>query len=128
MHILNNSSIYIIHLGIFDLLLHKRKVAYSAKSLRGLIKRSGLHFVDYDECKGKLDLTINAFVGTSHLTEFFKLKTKKQLESISEMINGHIIKHSFFTSKIKNSVASLDNLRNSRYSYMPVYELKKIIT
>ena len=108
--------------------MHKRDVAFSVESLRSWIKRSGLFFVDYDECKGKNDLKIKAFVRTSHLTEFLSHKTKEQLESVSEIANGHIIKHSFFTSKIKHSVASFDDPRNSLYTFMPAYELKKIIS
>ena len=65
--------------------------------------------------------------GYIHFTEQLRIKTEEQIEYISEIINGHIIKHSFFISKIRSSVASLDDPQNSLYTYRPVYELKKHI-
>ena len=117
----------IFFVGIFDLLLHKRDVAYTVQTLRDWIEKSGQYFVDYDEIKGKHDLTFKALVRNFDFAELIQTKTEDQIEYISEMINGYIIKHSFFISKIKNSVASLNDPQNSLYTFRPVYELKKQI-
>ena len=97
------------------------------QTLRDWIGKSGQYFVDYDENKVIQDLTIKAFAGYFHFMELLRIKTEDQIEYISEILNGHIIKHSFFISKIRNSVASLTDRQNSLYTFRPVYELKKQI-
>ena len=103
--------------GIFDLLLHKRDVAYSVKTLREWISRAGLYFVDFDEYEGRHYLNVQNLIEDYHLKKALSSGTKGNMQFIAEILRGRVIKHSFYVSKIDDSVANLLQPFNVLYTY-----------
>ena len=94
--------------GLYDLFLHKRDVAYSIKSLFQWLETNGLHFVDFDSTKSKFELKIRH-------QRYFDQYMKKALSNlnlshqlhITEILKGNIITHAFYASKMENAEADL---------------------
>ena len=112
-------------IGIFDLLLHKRDVSYSVKTLHEWIKKSGLHFVDFDEYEDRHDLNVKNLIEDFHLRKSLALNTKEILDLVSEILQGRVLKHSFYASKIDDSEANLLEPFNELYKYAIPRGLKK---
>ena len=104
-------------IGIYDLLLHKRDVAFTIKTLIEWIESSGLHFVDFDHYKKRYFLQIQYIISDVTLARIaYTLDHLKRL-CIAELLDGHMITHSFYSSKIPNSVADIHDASNIIYLY-----------
>ena len=104
-------------IGIYDLLLHKRDVAFSIKTLFEWITKSGLHFVDFDYYKKRYYLKTQYVIPDSTLLRaVFRLDRITNL-CIAEIMRGHVFKQDFYTSKIQNSVADIQDVSNLMYLY-----------
>ena len=105
------------NIGIYDLLLHKRDVAFSIKALIEWITSSGLYFVDFDYYKKRYYLQTQYVI-----TDLILLRAISHLDRvtnlcIAEIMRGHVFKQDFYTSKIRNSVADIQDLSNLIYLY-----------
>ena len=115
------------NVGIYDLFLHKRDIAFSFHTLFLWIQKGGLHFIDFDSIKKRLYLKLKY----QPFDKILKTKTSllgetKQL-SITELLHGRIIKHDFYASKTKHSVADLHDPSNLIYLYGNPYGFRKAI-
>ena len=102
---------------IYDLLLHKRDVAFSIKTLLEWITNSGLYFADFDYYKKRYHLQtqhvifdLNFSRGISHLGRVKNLY-------IAEVMSGNVYRQDFYTSKIRNTVADIRDSSNIIYLY-----------
>ena len=103
------------NMGIYDLLLHKRDVAFSMKSLSQWLIEGGLYFVNFDFFKNRFNYDIRYILSDELLIQRVSLKTKSNQWAISEIIRSSIIKHEFYASKDRNSEASLSDPMNRIY-------------
>jgi len=116
------------NIGIYDLFLHKRDIAFCFQTLFSWIQKAGLHFIDFDSIEYRLNLKIMY----QPFDKILKTKTSMSCEakqlSISELMYGTIIKHEFYASKIKNCVADLHDPSNVLYLYGNPYGFRQALT
>ena len=103
--------------GIYDLLLHKRDVAFSVFSLYQWIVKAGIYFVDFDHFATRCRLNIQYVIHNKHLYEKISYLHVLKQWFITEIMRGDIIKHGFFTSKLQESEATLSDHSNILYVY-----------
>ncbi|ADE30054.1 Putative methyltransferase [Rickettsia prowazekii str. Rp22] len=113
-------------IGVYDMFLHKQDRAYSIPELYEFIEKAGLNFVDYLDPLEKILLRTENYIKDFSLLQKVKQMDKVTQEAISEILTGNIIKHSFYVSNQKASVASLDNLDNIPYFHNIVNFAKQI--
>ena len=115
----------ISYIGIFDLLLHKRDVAYSVKTLKDWLKQNGLHFVSFDEYERRHFLDTKYWVGDYGLRKALTVKINEDEQHIMEILQGRVIMHSFYASKIDNSKAEFSDLINSKSLFLYTYTIPR---
>jgi len=98
--------------GIYDLFLHKQDRCYSIPELYEFIESADLNFVEFSEILPRLSIRIENFIKNPELLQKIKAMPIKKQHEIAEIITGNIIKHTFFASNIKDSVAhyELENI------------------
>ncbi|WP_342278683.1 class I SAM-dependent methyltransferase [Candidatus Tisiphia endosymbiont of Myopa tessellatipennis] len=103
--------------GLYDMFLHKQDRAYSIPELYEFIHNAALNFVEFSDVSEKLALRIENYISDFSLLQKIKRMDIITQQVICELIVGNIIKHSFFVSNQKDTIASLDNLDNIPYFY-----------
>ena len=103
--------------GIYDLLLHKRDVAFSIKTLFKWITNSGLHFVDFDYYIKRFYLKTRYIISDLSLARAISQLDRVKNMCITELLRGHVFKQDFYASKIRNSVADIHDNKNVIYLY-----------
>lgn len=103
--------------GVYDMFLHKQDRAYSVPELYEFVQDAGLNFVDYLDPVEKLLLRPENYIKDFSLLQKIKKMDKITQQAISEIITGNIIKHSFYVSNQKDSVATIDDFDNVPYFY-----------
>lgn len=103
--------------GLYDMFLHKQDRAYSIPELYEFIHNAGLNFVEFSDVSEKLALRIENYISDFSLLQKIKRMDIITQQAICELIVGNIIKHSFFASNAKDTIATLDNLDNVPYFY-----------
>ena len=95
-------------IGLYDLFLHKRDVSYCINTLCQWLENAGLHFVGFESIRRLFNLKLRQM---QYLDKNTKLRVSRLNLSyklhITEILNGDIIKHQFYASKIENSEADL---------------------
>ena len=105
------------NIGIYDLLLHKRDVAYSISTLFNWMELGGVHFIEFDSFKKRSMFKVgNAITDTSISKQIYSKNRALQLNAL-ELLRGNVVKHEFYASKMKNSVADLLDTSNVFYLY-----------
>ena len=115
------------NIGIYDLLLHKRDVAYSIQTLFEWIERAGLYFVDFDSYFQRFQLKAKYVFSSEIKGKILKLDTTKQLHG-AEILQGSVIKQNIFASKIQNNAADVHDASNVFYIYGMPHGLRPAIS
>ncbi|MFK8040340.1 MAG: class I SAM-dependent methyltransferase [Rickettsiaceae bacterium] len=106
-------------IGIYDLLLHKQDRAYTIPQLYEFIENAGLSFVQFSDISERSALKVERYIKNSYLLEKIKKTSKRNQQAIAELIFGSVIKHTFYSTNSKsNTVAELDDLDNTPYTFM----------
>ncbi len=89
--------------GVIDMLLHHQDRAYTISELYDWVEEENLNIVNFN-CliRPKLESEI----------EGIEFKTKREQYEFNELFHGDLLKHQFFLSKKKDTVALLDDLDN----------------
>ena len=106
-------------------MLHKRDVAYSVKTLQVWLKQNGLHFVSFDEYERRHFLDSKYWVEDSGLRKALTVKRNKDKQHIMEILQGRVIMHSFYASRIDNSEAKFSDLINSKSLFLYTYTIPR---
>lgn len=99
-------------IGLYDMFLHKQDRAYSVPEIYEFANKAGLNFVNFSTVNDRLKLKPESYIQDPELLtkiQGFDTITK---QAICEILVGDIIKHEFWVSKIKDSVASFLDLDN----------------
>ena len=114
----NVTDIKMGDIGIYDLLLHKRDVAYSIADLHEWVEQSGYHAIDFSLAHVRTELSPELRLVERGLYDAIVKKSNDiQQHWISELMSGIIIKQDVFVSVLKNAEASLEDLDNMIYAY-----------
>lgn len=111
--------------GIYDLLLHKQDRCYSIPEIYEFVKGAGLNFVEFSEINSKLKLRPQNYIRDLDLLRRIQSMTLEKQREICEIITGDIIKHSFYVSKQKDSIATFDDVDNVPYFFYAGENLPK---
>ena len=104
-------------IGLYDLFLHKQDRCYSIPELYDFVNKADLNFVDFVDSRSRMLLRLENFITDQELLTELKNRSVIEQQAICEIITGQIIKHGFFVSNQKSSIASFDNLDNVPYIY-----------
>ena len=103
-------------IGIYDLLLHKRDVSFNFPSLFQWLKKAGIHFIDFQIQEERYLLKLKHVLSDDNMKrKLVKLENSDKYH-ISELLQGKIIKHSFYSSK-QNTLTS-HNFDESNVMYV----------
>ena len=106
-------------IGVYDLLLNSRDVAYSISTLYKWIPNSGLclYYIDF------LDFTLRNMLNIIHSISdpilYMKIRgldISKQ-QSIGDIMSSYIMRHRFYAAHQAKSEATLDDTSNTLYIY-----------
>lgn len=103
--------------GVYNMFLCKQDRAYSIPELYEFVENADLNFVDYLDPLEKILLRPENYIKDFSLLQKVKKMDKVTQEAICEILTGNIIKHSFYVSNQKDSVASLNDFNNIPYFY-----------
>lgn len=103
--------------GMYDMFLHKQDRAYTVPEIYEFVQKAGLNFVDFSSSHSRLVLRLENYISDPVLLAELKKRDIIEQKAMCEIITGNIIKHSFFVSNQKNSIASFDDLDNVPYFY-----------
>ena len=115
------------NIGIYDLLLHKRDVAYSIQTLFEWIERAGLYFVDFDFYMDRFQLKAKYVFHSKIREKILMLDITKQLHS-AEIFQGSVIKQQIYASKIKYNIADVHDPSNVFYISGAPHGLREAIS
>ena len=104
-------------IGIYDLLLHKRDVAFSIKTLFQWITCSGLNFVDFDDYKKRYSLHTQSIISDTTLARKLYKEGRFKNLCIAELLRGNVFKHDFYASNLRDSVADIHDASTILYVY-----------
>ncbi len=105
--------------GMYDMFLHKQDRAYSIPQLYQFLANQKLHLVEFTNPYTRItgNLKPETHIKDSHLLETILKMDKITQQAICEIITGSICKHSFYTSKEKDTIADFNDLDNVPYFY-----------
>jgi SAM-dependent methyltransferase len=104
-------------IGLYDMFLHKQDRAYTIPELYQFVEDAGLNFVEFSYPNDRIALNVNHYIKDPELLSHVQKLPIRDQQAIAELMVGNIIKHSFFTSNNKDSIASFDDLDNVPYFY-----------
>lgn len=93
--------------GIYDLLLHKRDVAFTMVDLYSWLEKAGYNFVDFAHAENAIPISLKNIVNDIYLLKKLTRMNKPLTHAIGEMICSSILKHDIYVSKKQESEASL---------------------
>ena len=92
---------------IYDLLLHKRDVAYSISSLFEWVQKSNYRSIHFALAKSRAGLTFDVLIPEHHLQNIVEKLDIDDQYLILDIITGHIDRHEIYISLNENSDADL---------------------
>ncbi|WP_316354255.1 class I SAM-dependent methyltransferase [Candidatus Trichorickettsia mobilis] len=104
-------------IGLYDMFLHKQDRAYTIPELYQFVEHASLHLVEFAVPESRLLLKPQSYIKDLELLTKIKGMDIIKQRTICELISGKIIKHDFFVSKQKDSIASVVDLDNIPYFY-----------
>lgn len=105
--------------GLVDLLLHEQDVAYGINELHALLKRVGLHFVEFSDVKMRLSYNPDLYVRDPVLLEKIAKLDNLTRQSIAELFIGLFMKHDVYVSSQPDAQAQLGSLSHVPYFFPP---------
>ena len=104
-------------IGIYDLLLHKRDVAYSIKDLYEWVEKSSYYVIDFSLAELRIKLSSRLqFRDKALYQSIIKIRLFYQ-QWITELIHGNVEKQEIYVSGLKDAKASMKSSDHLVYSY-----------
>jgi len=103
--------------GMYDMFLHKQDRAYTVPEIYEFVDKAGMNFIEFNSAHSRYVLKLETYIKDPALLKDLKKLDKSEQHAICELICGSIIKHSFYISKKKKTVAKLTDLNNIPYFY-----------
>ena len=99
-------------IGIFDLLLHKRDVAFSIYRLYQLVQQTNFNFIDFALVDFRIAASLRLRLNDTFLYKEHMKKSISHQQWIAEITSGRILTHQIYISRHKEAEASLQNINN----------------
>ena len=110
-----NDHIEMGAIGVYDLFLHKRDIAFSFESLFIWLREGGIHFTNFDNYKARFLLSPKYIVKDYSLYKAIHRQEAYIQWEIIAKIRSKYIKHEIYASKIHDSEANIQELSNVLY-------------
>ena len=104
--------------GMYDMFLHKQDRAYTVPQLYEFAEKAGLNFVEYNSAYSRVMLKPETYFKDPEFLKKIKAMDKWKQQAVCEIMCGSIVKHSFYVSKKKNTIAKITDLDNVLYIYI----------
>ncbi|MEA0970524.1 Class I SAM-dependent methyltransferase [Candidatus Megaera venefica] len=104
--------------GMYDMFLHKQDRAYTVPQLYEFVEKAGLNFVEYNSAYSRVMLKPETYFQDPEFLKKIKAMDKWKQQAVCEIMCGSIVKHSFYVSKKKNTIAKITDLDNVLYIYI----------
>jgi len=104
--------------GMYDMFLHKQDRAYTVPQLYEFVEKAGLNFVEYNSAYSRVMLKPETYFKDPEFLKKIKAMDKWKQQAVCEIMCGSIVKHSFYVSKKKNTIAKITDLDNVLYIYI----------
>ena len=96
------------NIGIYDLLLHKRDVSFTTRSVYQWLQKAGYNVVDFSHPENVIPITLKSSMEEKWLYDKIHRSDLQIVYEIGEIIYSRIIKQDLYVSKKLNSEADLD--------------------
>ena len=103
--------------GIYDLLLHKRDVAFSNSDLYSWMEKSGYNVVDHTHAENAIPISLKVIVDDMSLLAKLTRLNNHAPEAVGELICSRKTRQDIYVSKQKKSVASLSLTEDVVFAY-----------
>ncbi len=114
-------------IGLYDLFLHKQDRAYTIPQLYEFVENAGLNMSGFTAPYDRATLNIESYFKDSATKERIKKLPLREQQAICELMSGIIIKHDFYVSKKKDSIADFSDLENVPFAFNPPNICQNII-
>ena len=114
-------------IGIYDLLLHKRDVAYSIKDLYEWTIKSAYNIIDFSLANIRTILSPKLQIGDKLLYKSINRKRLFDQQWITELMCGNVAKQDAYVSTRKDAKASMASSNHVVYSYGSPIGFRNII-
>ena len=104
-------------IDIYDLLLHKRDVAYSISDLYEWIGTTGYRIVDFSIAENRASLSLEFQLTEKFVYTILKKKTIAHQQWIAEILCGNLIKHDVYVSLCEDAKATLSSSDNLIFAH-----------
>ena len=104
-------------IGLYDLLLHKRDIAFAISDLYNWIERSNYHLINFSQPDSRSSMSVELRILQKVLYDAIKRLDIIQQHSITELMSGNIIKQDVYVSQDKSSEALLEDSDNLIFAY-----------
>ena len=121
-----NHSDYKTDVGLYDLLLHKRDVAYSLNNLYEFLDNTSYNLIDFSEIKNRIILSNLSHIEDNELNRII-MTVSIRGKIAAELVYGQIKKHVCYISKDKNSEADVNSPNNRLFLYGVPIGLKNVM-
>ena len=105
--------------GFYDLFLHKQDRAYTIPEVYELLEQAGLHLINFAIPADRLALRAETYIKNPDLLQKIKQLSSIKQQAFSELLGGDVIRHGFYVSKQEDPSASLEDLNNIPYFFVP---------
>ena len=104
-------------IGIYDLLLHKRDVAFSKLDLYSWLEKGGYNVVDFAHAENAIPISLKTIVDDITLLAKLNMMNNPVPHAIGEIICSTITKQDIYVSKQHDSVATLSLTEDVVFAY-----------
>jgi SAM-dependent methyltransferase len=105
--------------GIVDVFLHAQDRPFTVPEIYDLIEACGLQMIELIE-RGRAEYMVETYVHDPKLLETTRELPKREQQAIAELISGARIVHTCYVGRSKDTVASVEDLRNVPFYFLQV--------
>lgn len=109
--------------GIYDVFLHAKDRPFTVREIYDLVEGSGLQIIELIE-RGRSKYMVETYIRDATLLDGLHRLPKQEQQAIAELIAGDLIVHNCYVARQKDTVASLEDLRNVPFYFL--YEPENI--
>jgi ubiquinone/menaquinone biosynthesis C-methylase UbiE len=103
--------------GIYDLFLHSKDRPFTVDDIYELVEGCGLQVIELIE-RGRSKYMVETYIRSPNLLEKLKSLRKREQQAIAELIAGDLIVHNLYVGRTKETIASLEDLRNVPFYFL----------
>jgi len=113
--------------GIYDVFLHAQDRPFTVPEVYDLVESCGLKIIELIE-RGRAKYMVETYLRDGELLKTIKQLSKREQQTIAELIAGDLIVHNCYVGKSNDTIAGLEELRNvPSYFLYPPQNLAEII-